>query len=188
MGFPKAFMPLGNTTLIETVISRLQPIFRRVLVVARNSKELRDLNTVILTDHRLEKGPLVGLARGLSVSDAPWCFVAGCDMPFLRPEVIQRMAAHLNDGDVLVPNVAGHLQPLHAFYSQRCCAVAKRQLDHGITSIQSIFSSCDVSHLEADTFLDIDPELLSFRDVDTTDDYHEAQKLVQGRDHLEVRP
>ena len=70
MGFPKAFLTLGDTTLIETVISRLQPIFRRVLVVARDSKGLTDLDAVVLTDQRMERGPLVGVARGLAISDA----------------------------------------------------------------------------------------------------------------------
>ena len=112
MGSPKALLSLGNATLIETVISRLQPIFRQVLVVTRDSKEFRELNALVLTDQRLEKGPLVGLARGLSVSDAPWCFVVGCDMPFLHQEVIQRMALHLDSCDVLAARVDGHLQPL----------------------------------------------------------------------------
>lgn len=107
MGFPKAFLSLGDTTLIETVISQLQPVFRRVLVVARNSKGLRDLDATVLTDQRLERGPLVGVTRGLAVSGAPWCFVVGCDMPFLNPEVIKRMALHIDDCDVLAPRMAG---------------------------------------------------------------------------------
>lgn len=186
MGFPKAFLSLGNTTLIETVISQLQPVFRQVLVVARNSKGLRDLDATVLTDQRLERGPLVGVARGLAVSNAPWCFVVGCDMPFLNPEVIRRMALHLDDCDVLAPKVAGYLQPLHAFYSKRCLSIAKKLLDYGVTSLQSIFPSCTVKSLESDLLLDIDPELLSFRDVDTVDDYRAALKLVQGLNPLEA--
>jgi molybdopterin-guanine dinucleotide biosynthesis protein A len=186
MGFPKAFLTLGNTTLIETVISRLQPIFRRVLVVGRDSKGLRDLDAVVLTDQRMERGPLVGVARGLAISDAPWCFVVGCDMPFLSQEVIKRMALHLDNCDVLAPMVDDHLQPLHAFYSQRCLPIAKKLLDYGVTSLQAIFPSCNVNTLESDVFLDIDPDLLSFRDLDTVDDYHAALRLVQGLEPLEV--
>ena len=186
MGFPKAFLALGNTTLIETVISQLRPIFRRVMVIARDSKGLTDLDAVVLTDQRMERGPLVGVARGLAVSDAPWCFVVGCDMPFLRQDVIQRMALHLDNCDVLAARVDGHLQPLHAFYSRRCLPIAKRLLDYGVTSLQAIFPSCNVSSLESDVLLDIDPELLSFRDLDTVDDYHAALKLVQGLEPLEV--
>ncbi|MFH1560186.1 MAG: molybdenum cofactor guanylyltransferase [Chloroflexota bacterium] len=196
MGVPKAFLPLGSTTLIEAVISQLKPIFRQVLVVARDSKGLRDLDAVVLTDQHQERGPLVGLARGLAVSDAPWCFVVGCDMPFLRPEVIRRMALHLSNCDVLALNVAGHFEPLHAFYSQRCLSIAKRLLDGGVTSLQAIFPSCSVGSLEPDMFLDIDPDLLSFRDLDTEDEYHAALRLAlpgqegpaQGLEPLEVSP
>ena len=188
MGFPKAFLALGDTTLIETVVSRLKPIFRRVLVIALDSKGLTDLEAVVLTDQRMELGPLVGVARGLAISDAPWCFVVGCDMPFLHQEVIRRMALHLDNCDVLAPMVNDHLQPLHAFYSRKCLLVAKGLLDYGVTSLQSIFPSCNVNSLESDTLLDIDPDLLSFRDLDTVDDYHAALKLVQGPEPLEVSP
>lgn len=189
MGFPKAFLSLGSTTLIEVVVSRLHPLFRRVLVVARDSRGLGDLDAIVLTDQRPERGPLVGLARGLASSDAPWCFVVGCDMPFLRPEVISRMALHLGTpsaGDVLALKLAGHLEPLHAFYSPRCLPIIERLLDQGVTSIQVVFQSCKVSSLEPNVFLDIDPEFLSFRDLDTEDDYRAALRLAQGLEPLEV--
>ncbi|MQF48903.1 molybdenum cofactor guanylyltransferase [SAR202 cluster bacterium AC-647-N09_OGT_505m] len=179
MGFPKAFLTLGNITPIETIITRLQSIFRTVLVAARDSNGLTDLDAVILTDQRMERGPLVGVAQGLAVSDAPWCFVVGCDMPFLRKDVIQRMALNLEDCDVLAPNVDSHLQPLHAFYSPRCLPIANRLLDSGVTSLQAIFPSCNVKALQSDLLLDIDPDLISFRDLDTVDDYQAALKLTQ---------
>ena len=188
MGFPKALLTLGDSTLIETVISRLQPIFRRVLVVARDPKGLGDLDAEVVTDQRMERGPLVGVAAGLTSSDAPWCFVAGCDMPFLHPEVIRRMAQNLDNCDVLAPMVDGHLQPLHAFYSRRCLPIANRLLDYGVTSLQAIFPSCNVRPIESDVFLEFDPDLLSFRDLDTADDYNAALKLVQGPEPLKVYP
>ena len=188
MGLPKAFLTLGDATAIEAVISRLKPIFRQVLVVGRDSSGLEHLDAVVLTDQHIERGPLVGVARGLATSDAPWCFVAGFDMPFLNQQVIQRMALHLNACDVLAPKVNGHLQPLHAFYSRRCLRIATSLLDDSVTSLQAILPSYNLNFLESDAFLDIDPDLLSFRDMDTADDYHAALKLVRGHHPLEVTP
>ena len=98
------------------------------------------------------------------------------------------MALHLDNCDVLATTVEGHLQPLHAFYSQRCLPIAKKLLDYGVTSLQAIFPSCDVNSFEADVLLDIDPNLLSFRDIDTMDDYNAALKLIRGLDPLEASP
>ena len=182
MGFPKALLPLGKTTLIDAVIASLVPLFRRVLVVARHGKGMTGLDAVVLTDQRPERGPLVGLARGLAASDAPWCFVVGCDMPFLPPEVIHRMAAHLDGCDILVPRVGGRLQPLHAFYSQKCLPYAEQLLERGVTSLRALFPHCDVRSVESTDFLDLDSELLSFRDLDTLEEYQAAVQLAQAID------
>ncbi|MEE8443207.1 MAG: molybdenum cofactor guanylyltransferase, partial [Dehalococcoidia bacterium] len=137
VGSPKALLPLDGTTLIGTIIARLQPLFRKVLVVARDNKTLADLGVEIVTDSHLERGPLVGLARGLSASDAPWCFVVGCDMPSLNQQVIRRMTERLRGCDILAPELGGWLQPLHAFYSQGCLPYARDLLDNGVTSLRA---------------------------------------------------
>ena len=110
-GAPKAHLPFGSATLIETVVATLRPVFKAVYVVGRDRERLAGLGATLLIDDRDEQGPLVGLARGLSASDAPWRFAVGCDMPFLSPRVIRRMASFLDDCDVLAANVEGRIQP-----------------------------------------------------------------------------
>lgn len=179
MGGPKALLPIGNTTLLGATIGRLRPLFRRVLVVTRDRDALVGLDVEALTDDRPERGPLVGLARGLAASDAPWCFVTGCDMPFLNPEVIGRMARYVEGYEILVPRVKGRLQPLHAFYSHQCLPRASELLESGITSILALLDRCRVCTIDASEFMELDPELLSFRDVDTQEEYRAAQNLAE---------
>ena len=109
MGVPKAHLPFGNATLLETVVATLRPVFKTVYVVCRDRERLAGLGATLLIDDRDDQGPLVGLARGLSASDARWCFAVGCDMPFLSPQVIRRMASFLDDCDVLAANVEGRI-------------------------------------------------------------------------------
>jgi len=178
MGEAKALLPLGQTTLIGAVIGRLRPLFRQVLVVTRSQEGLRHLQVPVLTDDQPERGPLAGLARGMAASGAPWCFVVGCDMPFIRPQVISYMAARLDGCDILTPLVGGHPQLLHSFFSQSCLPLARDLLDEGVTSLRALLPLCPVKTIEAIDFLDIDPQPLSFKDLDTMEDYREAQKLV----------
>lgn len=186
MGQPKAFLPLGDTTLLGVVVARLRPLFRQVLVVAREKKGLCGIDAQVLTDDRPERGPLVGLARGLAASDAPWCFVVGCDMPLLRPQVICRMAERLEGCDILALHLEGRFQPLHAFYARQCLPHIGELLDSGTTSLQALFPRCRIRMMAAADFLDIDPDLLSFRDIDTTEDYQAAQRLLQEFSRWEV--
>ena len=174
MGVPKAHLPFGGSTLIETVIAALRPLFRTVYVVGRERDRLAGLDATLLIDDREYSGPLVGLARGLSASDAPWCFAVGCDMPFLSPRVIGRMASLLDDCDVLAASVEGHVQPLHAFYSTACLPAALRLLDEGDTSLRALLNASRVCSVEARRLLDVDPELDSFRDLDTPEEYNSA--------------
>ncbi|MBF8267051.1 MAG: putative molybdenum cofactor guanylyltransferase [Dehalococcoidia bacterium] len=186
VGSPKALLPLGNTNLIGAVLARLQPLFRRVLVVARDGESLAGLGATVLVDGRLERGPLVGLTRGLEASDAPWCFVVGCDMPFLSPAVIHRMVEHLSGCDILAPSLGGHLQTLHAFYGRACLPLARGLLKEGNTSPRALFPLCTFRTMEATEFLDIDPELLSFRDLDTVEEYQAALQLAQDLERQEA--
>ena len=66
MGVPKAHLPFGSSTLIETVVTTLRPVFKTVYVVGRDRERLAGLGATLLIDDRDEQGPLVGLARGLS--------------------------------------------------------------------------------------------------------------------------
>ena len=178
MGVPKAYLPFGSTTLIETVVAVLQPLFRTLYVVGRDGKRPAGLSVTLLSDDRDDQGPLVGLARGLSASDGQWCFAVGCDMPFLSPRVISRMADAIEDCDALVAVVAGHIQPLHAFYSTACLPTALRLLDEGNTSLKALLDACRVRSVEARGFLDLDPELASFKDLDTEEEYRSALRTA----------
>jgi len=175
MGSPKATLPFGGTTLAGAVVAALQTVFRQVLVVTREQASLSDclsgFDVEILEDERPLQGPLVGVVRGLAHSDAPWCFVAGCDMPYLRVDVILRMAEHLDDGDVVIPRYNGRLQTLHAFYNRRCLRIAEELLEQGLTSMGELLSHCRVSELSQDHFADISGALLSFQDLDTGEEY-----------------
>ena len=189
MGVPKAHLPFGNATLLETVVATLRPVFKTVYVVCRDRERLAGLGATLLIDDRDDQGPLVGLARGLSASDAPWRFAVGCDMPFLSPQVIRRMAS-------LPPTTAtcwrrtlkGRIQPLHAFYSTACLSTALGLLDEGTTSLKALLATCKVQYVDGREFLDLDPELASFMDLDTEVEYRAAREMSERVGALEPRP
>lgn len=176
MGAVKATLPFGDTTLVGAVVAALQPVFRRVLVVTRDIDSLTGLDAEIIQDDRRLQGPLVGVARGLAHSGAPWCFVAACDMPFLQLEVIKVMAAHLADCDAVVPEYDGRLQTLHAFYSSSCIPIAEELLDREVTSMRALVSQCRVTKLPQESFFGVPGGLRSFHDLDTPVEYREALK------------
>ncbi len=186
MGVPKAHLPFGSSTLIETALATLRPLFRTVYVVGRDRERLAGLDATLLIDDRDDRGPLVGLAQGLSASDGPWCFAVGCDMPFLSPQVIRRMASYLDDCDALATRVEGRIQPLHAFYSTACLPTALRLLEKGDTSLKGLLEACKVRSIDGVEFHDLDPELASFKDLDTEEEYMAARQMAERGGGLET--
>ncbi len=178
MGTAKANLPFGETSLVGAAVAALRPVFRQVLVVARDRASLVGLDAEILEDDRPLRGPLVGVARGLAYSDATWCFVAACDMPYLQADVIREMAAYLVDCDVVVPEHNGQLQTLHAFYSRSCLPIAEDLLEHRITSMKDLVSLCRVTKVSQDHFAAIPGGLRSFRDLDTIQEYDNALRTL----------
>ena len=174
MGSPKATLRFGDTSLVGAAVDALRPVFRQVLVVTRDRNSLTGLDAEILEDERPLHGPLVGVARGLAHSNAPWCFVAACDMPYLQAEVIREMAAYLIDCDAVVPEDNGRLQTLHAFYSTGCLSIAEDLLEQGITSMNALVSRCRVIELAPDHFAGVPGWALSFHDLDTPEEYRAA--------------
>ncbi|MBC8279553.1 MAG: molybdenum cofactor guanylyltransferase, partial [Chloroflexi bacterium] len=169
MGQAKANLPFGDTSLVGTAVAVLKPVFRNVLVVTRDKNQLPDLDVEVLEDQHSLQGPLVGVARGLAHSEASWCFVAACDMPFLKIEVIKEMVPRLRDCDAVIPQHNGRLQTLHAFYSRNCLTIAEEILGDGITSMRELASRCRVTELPEEGFRNHGNGLTSFRAVDTTE-------------------
>ena len=168
---------MSDALQVDESITSTEFLFRRVLVVTRDSTSLPDLPVEVLEDGRAVHGPLAGLARGLSASDAGWCFVVGCDMPLLLPAVIHRMTEKLGGCQILVPYLGCHHQTLHAYYSRTCLPLAEELLNQGMSSLMALHSLSKVRPLSSTEFLDIDPELRSFKDMDTVEDYEAALNL-----------
>ncbi len=178
MGTAKATLAFGDTSLVDTVVAKLRPVFRNVFVVTRDKDLLAGLGVEVLEDTHSLQGPLVGVARGLSHSNAPWCIVAACDMPIIQVEVIKKMAIQAVNSEAVIPIYDGRLQTLHAFYSSACLLVAQDLLEHGITSMKALAERCLVTELPEDHFALIPCGLKSFRDLDTIQDYDDALKAI----------
>ncbi len=98
------------------------------------------------------------------------------------------MASFLDGCDVLAANVEGRIQPLHAFYSTGCLPAALGLLDKGSTSLKALLAACKIRSIDGRDFLDLDPELTSFMDLDTEEEYRAARQIVERAGTLEPAP
>jgi molybdopterin-guanine dinucleotide biosynthesis protein A len=122
MGQDKAFVAVGGGALVELVAARLRPLVEELHVIghAENIARLRafdpPVGRSVLEDLRPECGPLMGVYTGLMHAQTPLCVFVPCDMPWVQPGLIDRLAGACVDGAEVaaseVPDDGWHPFPL----------------------------------------------------------------------------
>ncbi|MFA6121609.1 MAG: molybdenum cofactor guanylyltransferase [Sideroxydans sp.] len=169
MGQDKASLKLGERSLMQHVITLVQPLFSDVVISVRHPRS--DITLPQVCDDSAHRGPLAGLAAGLQSAKTPWIFAVACDMPFIEPIVIERLAKFRDDHQAVVPMVQGYPQPLLAFYSADCLAEVLGCLNgDGKHSMRELLERLQVRYVSEDELLVDGPVLSSFIDLDTPED------------------
>ncbi|MFC2004279.1 molybdenum cofactor guanylyltransferase [Chloroflexota bacterium] len=185
LGRSKALEVIGGKSLIECVIERLKPLTGQLLIVT--SQEQFNLPITfeadILVDIHPSKGPLGGIYTGLLASQFPYSIVVACDMPFLNSELLRYMIELCGDFDAVVPRLGeGMIEPLHAIYSKSCLDNMKKRLESNQLGIHSFLNTVRVRYIERDECQRLDPELLSFLNINYQSDLERAVALAaKGR-------
>jgi molybdopterin-guanine dinucleotide biosynthesis protein A len=182
MGRDKRFLELGGQSLLHRALSVLQGLFPEVLIaLAEPLPQLtKGQDYRVVLDLIPNCATLGGLYTGLASAGHPRVFAVGCDMPFLNPEVIRRLAQIGAQADVAMPNLATGLQPLLAVYSKACLPHLERMARAGQLKVQDLVKvpGLTVRQVPGKDFMDVDPELLSFFNINTPADLEFARKLL----------
>jgi molybdopterin-guanine dinucleotide biosynthesis protein A len=125
-----------------------------------------------------EKGALGGIYSAVYYASAPYCFVVACDMPFLQATVIRYLVEHITDHDVVIPDVYGEMQPLHAIYSKACLAPIRQRLDANRLKVVGFFPDVQVRIVTADEILLCDPALRTFQNLNTPEEFQAAEQRL----------
>lgn len=166
MGQDKASLLLGERSLLQHVISIVQPLFREVIISVRQPRA--EITLPQVCDDPTQRGPLAGLAAGLQRAKTPWVFVLACDMPFIEPEVIGRLARFRDGHQAVVPMVQGYPQLLAAFYAVSCSDSVLECLNgDGKRSLRELLDKLQVRYVSEDELQIADSQSRSFVDLDT---------------------
>ncbi|HPD56171.1 MAG TPA: molybdenum cofactor guanylyltransferase [Smithellaceae bacterium] len=130
MGTNKAFLELDGTSIIERINSVLSELFPEIIIVTNDPLSYTQLSpAVIVTDIYKNKGALGGIYAGLFFASENHAFITACDMPFINKDLIAYLAGLTANYDIVVPQGADGMQPLHAVYSKNCLAPIKKNLE-----------------------------------------------------------
>lgn len=181
MGCNKALIEFGGRRLIQAAVDRLAGLFPEVLIIANDPAPYAYLGVKIVPDVIPDSGSLGGLYTGLSAASHQRGFFVACDMPFLNSDLIALLVREAEGWDVVVPRVAGELQPMHAVYAKSCLPHMLEAITSGRLKIASFFPKVKVKTVEEPALRAVDPELLGLMNLNTPLDLERAEAIRQQR-------
>ncbi len=183
MGADKAGMPWGGATMLERIVARLSRGFADVVVVAgvnQGAAVSASLGAAarVVTDIEPFEGPVGALRLGLDAVHADVAFACACDLPFLNIDLALALCQGAANHDAAIPLIEGRPQVLHAAYRKSSLPALDAMIARGARKLLELAPLLDVRALSAEEIRRYDPELLSFFNVNTPEDYARALRLA----------
>jgi len=185
MGRHKAMLPFGGTTLIERLIAELRRVSDDIVVVAAPESvpesALPPLDVRVVRDEVAFAGPAPALLAGLRFVRREVAFACGSDLPMLGAQLAAQLCSMLEEhDDAVIPVVAEHPQVLHAVYRRRCVGALETMLARSDRRLYAIDRLVKVRRVEENELRRFDPELRSFFNLNTPEDYAAALGLIES--------
>jgi molybdopterin-guanine dinucleotide biosynthesis protein A len=185
MGEDKALRPFLGRPLIERVIQRLQPIADELIVTTNRPANYAFLALPLFTDLKPERGALGGLYTAIASAHSPIVAVVACDMPFASAPLLEAAMKLLvqESMDVVIPESEGGFEPLHALYRRATCLPAiEAAIEADLWKVIAWFPQVKVRVLNAGELNQLDPSGLAFWNVNTPEEFVEAERLASADD------
>ncbi|MGC8850463.1 MAG: molybdenum cofactor guanylyltransferase, partial [Candidatus Bathyarchaeia archaeon] len=109
IGYYKALLLIDGATIIERVISAMEPLVERIIIVLKKGEKgsLKFLENhkgiKIVLDELQLRNPLIGIYTGLIHSDSDYSLILPCDMPFVNPGVLKYLLDASHGFDLTIP-------------------------------------------------------------------------------------
>lgn len=182
MGRPKAALDFGGIPLLTRIVIELKWWFDEIVIVAApesaGQPKVEIPGLKIVHDEAAFAGPLDALRRGLNALDHDVAFACSCDLPLLNSDVAADLVGMLDEFDAVIPEVGGKLQPLHAVYRKLCANAIASLEASGEKRLTANVGAVNARRVGEDELRRLDPELNSFFNVNTPEDYQRALKMA----------
>jgi molybdopterin-guanine dinucleotide biosynthesis protein A len=201
-GRNKALVEIGGKTILDRTLSVFGDLFPETMVVTNTPLSYLSCNSLIVTDIFTLRTPLAGIHAALSYAKTQYIFVVACDTPFLATPMIEAILEKVDTkSDVVVPDTVNGFQPLCAVYSKACLppiekqlreasaaapetgGPAKRVLNQGL-KILNFYERVRVKKIPEASLRQVDPDLLSFFNVNTPEDFARAEQILSENQNL----
>jgi molybdopterin-guanine dinucleotide biosynthesis protein A len=184
MGRDKAWLEIGGRSMIERVITAIQPVCSDIHILA-NDPDYTQLGFPVIADENVNIGPLEAIRLALQHSSLPLVILVGCDQPFLRPELFDYLLNAIGDASAAIPIGADdRLDPLSAVYATKALAAVNELIASGERKISRLFERIDTRFVPFHEIAHLPGADLFFENVNTPEEYEKALKRLKNKENL----
>ncbi len=181
-------MTLNGKPLLLHAVENLSGVSQETVVVVGKRADPKQYERFLPTHVRLlrdteyGKGPLMGILTGMRSLHSKYVVVSPCDSPFVKKALIQSLVDKLGNAQAVVPLWPnGHIEPLHSIYEvSSAIPAAETSIARGeLWVVDMIKRLRQVVYVETEELRTVDPELISFLNVNTFEDLEVARTLYR---------
>ena len=177
-GRDKALLTVGRRRILDRIYDVFIELFDEIFLVTNNPVRYLEWDLNIISDLYPVRCSLTGIHAGLFYASNPHIFVAACDSPFIKKEVIEAVIERIEPGyDAIMPEVSAGLEPLCAVYAKRCLNRIEQHLAREKLKIQLVFKKNRIKKISEKILRERDPELISFFNINSPEDLEKADAL-----------
>jgi molybdenum cofactor guanylyltransferase len=175
MGKDKAFLALGEHTLLARALALAGTVTREVRIVGDVNK-FSAFGPAVQDVYR-NRGPLGAIHAALVNTTTELNLMLAVDLPYLQPEFLQYLIseARRTGAVVTVPRAGGGLQPLCAVYRRAFADVAERSLREGRNKIDRLFDDVETRVVGEEELSQAGFSGEMFRNLNTPEEWEEAK-------------
>jgi molybdenum cofactor guanylyltransferase len=178
-GEDKAFLKINEMTIFERIYSLFRCFFDEIIVITNHPEKYLAWDVLIATDLFQASSALTGIHAGLFYSSSPFAFFSACDTPFLKKAVIRYLLDNVEtDKAIVVPETLMGFEPLCAVYSNKCLKIIENQIKNNEHRIKKFFRKTSVKKISEEVLRSFDPQLDSFFNINTPEDFKKARQLI----------
>jgi molybdopterin-guanine dinucleotide biosynthesis protein A len=183
LGRDKAWETVGGVPLITRVLDAASVLKMPALIVANQPERYETLSSRadLLRDELPALGPLGGLYTGLLATPDRDNLLLPCDAPFLNPGLLTFLLQRLAGRDAVIPTAGGKSHPAIAAYSSTCLPAIEKSLAARRLKLVSFLDSVNAEYVAEETIEKLDPEGLSFFNINNAADLARAECLAGER-------
>jgi molybdopterin-guanine dinucleotide biosynthesis protein A len=187
-GSDKGLVLLAGKPLILHVIERVSDVADEIIVVVSSTNQEEKFENIlnerakIVIDKSESQSPLVGTMTGFETAKGEISLLLPCDSPMVSTQIVQFLLEMCTDRSAAIPRWSnGYIEPLQAAYHIKSALVAaKRALKQGNMNMRSMINNLGrVRYISTMVLEQIEPELLTFFNINTIQDLKKAEILLK---------